>query len=263
MKHDKKGFTLIELLVVIAIIAILAAILFPVFAQAREKARQASSMSNVKQITLATIMYMSDYDQRMHNSCQWQGVPVGGQLTLLQCTAAGMLADPDVAGSYQVMRDGDPKLGLLYPYTKNTQIHICPSYRVTSYEQPYGWGTSVADAPLASYGVSIILCQSWTIHQENPNFPLESRIARTDAEMEKPAQLLLWHDATGFTPYTGPAQISWWWPDQLWAPRHTEQMNVGLADGHVKAMRREELLKNKYWDHLGTLPPDESFASPQ
>src|SRR5438105_4652422 len=59
----KSGFTLIELLVVIAIIAILAAILFPVFAQAREKARQTSCLSNNKQYALATLMYVQDYDE--------------------------------------------------------------------------------------------------------------------------------------------------------------------------------------------------------
>src|ERR671934_1073768 len=59
----RSGFTLIELLVVIAIIAILAAILFPVFAQAREKARQAGCLSNLKQIGTATMLYVQDYDE--------------------------------------------------------------------------------------------------------------------------------------------------------------------------------------------------------
>ena len=63
MQNTKKGFTLIELLVVIAIIAILAAILFPVFAQAREKGRQASCLSNMKQLGTSINMYAQDYDE--------------------------------------------------------------------------------------------------------------------------------------------------------------------------------------------------------
>jgi len=64
----KRGFTLIELLVVIAIIAILAAILFPVFAQARESARKATCLANVKQIALAVLMYTQDYDETLPTS---------------------------------------------------------------------------------------------------------------------------------------------------------------------------------------------------
>jgi len=75
--NRRKGFTLIELLVVIAIIAILAAILFPVFAKAREKARQASCQSNLKQITLAFLMYASDYDEA-YPIFNWGNRPCGG-----------------------------------------------------------------------------------------------------------------------------------------------------------------------------------------
>jgi prepilin-type N-terminal cleavage/methylation domain-containing protein/prepilin-type processing-associated H-X9-DG protein len=67
-RRRSSAFTLIELLVVIAIIAILAAILFPVFAQAREKARQTSCLSNTKQLALAHLMYMQDYDERIASS---------------------------------------------------------------------------------------------------------------------------------------------------------------------------------------------------
>src|SRR5438874_13690723 len=92
---QRRGFTLIELLVVIVIIAILAAILFPVFAQTREKARQASCMSNCKQIGLAIMQYTQDYDE-----------------------VFPMAVRDDWTGSWPV---------LVQPYAKNTALFRCPS----------------------------------------------------------------------------------------------------------------------------------------
>ena len=76
MKKNK-GFTLIELLVVIAIIAILAAILFPVFAQAREKARAASCESNIKQLSLGLLQYLQDNDETFPPTVTEREAPAG------------------------------------------------------------------------------------------------------------------------------------------------------------------------------------------
>ena len=104
MTARRHGFTLIELLVVIAIIAILAAILFPVFAKAREKARQTSCLSNIKQISLAGLMYVQDYDERFPgHGCVWNE-PWGMSGRSETCYAAK-----------------------IYPYTKNLQLFVCPS----------------------------------------------------------------------------------------------------------------------------------------
>jgi len=120
-----RGFTLIELLVVIAIIAILAAILFPVFARAREKARQTSCLSNTKQIGLAAKAYETDYDER---------TPLRN---------AGANCDP-------ALRTGGLAPWVLLPYVKNVQMYICPS------RDPAGFcgncsATALAQLPRSSY----------------------------------------------------------------------------------------------------------------
>jgi prepilin-type N-terminal cleavage/methylation domain-containing protein len=82
-----RGFTLIELLVVIAIIAILAAILFPVFARAREAARQTSCLSNLKQLGSGVMMYQQDYDETnlRNNNIQTYNLPNGSVSTSTNC----------------------------------------------------------------------------------------------------------------------------------------------------------------------------------
>ena len=102
MKRNRTGpqpagaFTLIELLVFIAIIAILAAILFPVFATAREKARQTACLSNMKQLALGLVQYTQDYDETL----------------------------PNGANPYDY---GNGWAGQLYTYVKSTQVYVCPS----------------------------------------------------------------------------------------------------------------------------------------
>src|SRR5262249_29715184 len=115
----RKAFTLIELLVVIAIIAILAAILFPVFAQARDRARSAACLSNVKQIGTGLLMYTQDYDEPVPQHAADYTDPLGA--------AAG----PNWAKA-------------LLPYSKNTAIFKCPSSvpAPSTQAQPYiqnGW----------------------------------------------------------------------------------------------------------------------------
>ena len=114
-RANARGFTLIELLVVIAIISILAAILFPVFARAREKARQASCQSNVRQLGLATLMYIQDSDevfplaQYSDSSVYWFG----------KCVANCASFTGKV---------WDKAQGLLYPYMRSHQVQKCPSW---------------------------------------------------------------------------------------------------------------------------------------
>jgi prepilin-type N-terminal cleavage/methylation domain-containing protein/prepilin-type processing-associated H-X9-DG protein len=104
MHTRHRGFTLIELLVVIAIIAILAAILFPVFAQAREKARAATCLSNMKQVGLALSMYVNDYDEMYPNH-----------------------QDTD----HFMLPTAPPNWGrALQPYIKNMRVYTCPTARI-------------------------------------------------------------------------------------------------------------------------------------
>jgi prepilin-type processing-associated H-X9-DG protein/prepilin-type N-terminal cleavage/methylation domain-containing protein len=115
MRSPRQAFTLVELLTVIGIIAILAALLLPVLEQARAKAQQASCLNNLKQLSTATLMYLSDYDEHWPGS--WSGPPgdlqFGGWVMYL---------------NYPNGHPGEfvPRGGSLWAYLRNDAVYVCP-----------------------------------------------------------------------------------------------------------------------------------------
>lgn len=225
---SKRGFTLIELLVVIAIIAILAAILFPVFAKAREKARQASCSSNEKQIGLALLQYVQDYDEMFPNEYMgyWNGYnPVTNS------------AGPFVRWHYQV-----------YPYVKSTGIFACPSNNNPAYAQDTG-GTSNFQVSYdyegndfdsdgcdtGETGIGDGLFSEGTVASPNngPGVTLQ--------KIFQPSNTIAVFEVAGNP--TGSAGTNWVQPgcgyNQPTYPvfaGHTTRTNYLFADGHVKAL---------------------------
>jgi len=140
-KSSRKAFTLIELLVVIAIIAILAAILFPVFARARENARRASCMSNLKQIGLGVMQYTQDYDEKLPKNA------------VVYASSVPFESNASYSGATHLWWHE------IFPYVKSTQIFICPSSGATwlgdyypknsagSSYAPYAYNTNLSGGP--------------------------------------------------------------------------------------------------------------------
>jgi prepilin-type N-terminal cleavage/methylation domain-containing protein/prepilin-type processing-associated H-X9-DG protein len=265
------GFTLIELLVVIAIIAILAAILFPVFAQAREKARAISCVSNQKQIMLGILMYAQDYDETYPYDQYYFGDH--GRVTW---------AD------------------MIFPYIKNGSAHLdnnntliqglggiwhCPSFPSTTQD--------------FNYGVHYALFPDGDCPWNRPNFPAPNTLASVDAPAQRIGALEKgqntntvswdgfdpgewnWVDNTGPTvgpngeradgyihldeetnppngqlphncdeaiDYAHPLDWNSPWDSCGLSPRyrHSGLCNVEFLDGHVKAMRSINWWRNIY-----------------
>lgn len=203
---DRRGFTLIELLVVIAIIAILAAILFPVFARAREKARQTSCLANVKELMLAHLMYAQDYDERWCPTRLRYGV-----------------GDNRAVWCYGVM-----------PYIKNMQLFLCPSdsdpdrwYVVSSwYDMPTSYGHNCYLA--GTYGGRMLA---------EIQYPAE-RILLLD--YEKACIKANNNCGCGGGTCAVPTANSWFNRNDV--KRHNDGVNCGLADGHAKWESVRELM---------------------
>jgi len=206
----RKGFTLIELLVVIAIIAILAAILFPVFAKAREKARQTSCLSNVKELMLAVQMYVQDYDEMLPHGCSYWFAPGGG--------GAASKVDPAMWCT------------LLQPYIKNEQILVCPSNKQVLTNP---WGGTIA----LSYGASM--------NYEQFSFPKWMSLA----ELPDPSrsvwllECVTWYNywyPGGTTAYAVDEQYHRPWGTNVEAV-HNDGLNNGFLDGHAKWLTKSAM----------------------
>ena len=199
----KRGFTLIELLVVIAIIAILAAILFPVFARAREKARQTSCLSNVKQLALGGQMYIQDYDEKV-----W------------------MTSSADM-GRFESNNSPDCIwYRAIMPYVKNEQIFLCPSDDGMSAV----WGSVWDERPGSTSGVypSSIGREFALSYGTNHNQGRDKL-----ATIRYPAETAMVFENESVLAYEATT-----WDAQQYlrqAARHNDQLNVAYFDGHAKS----------------------------
>ena len=214
----RQAFTLIELLVVIAIIAILAAILFPVFAQARAKARQTSCLSNTKQLGTGILMYSQDYDEAFPY-WNWALSADGGNCGAA-LTGGTYPLRPGACGHFESFW-----VNAIYPYTKNMGIFACPSDLTTfplrdlgtNGGQGIGW-TNLnppfgIDASLLDYKISIGMNEPLLFGElfglgpwSNPSSRTAGYDSTRQADLEKPAQTMLIADAIPFTtgsPYDG------------------------------------------------------------
>lgn len=235
MRQRKSAFTLIELLVVIAIIAILAAILFPVFAQAREKAREASCTSNMKQIALALKMYAQDYDERLFSSGVLPAAndPVGIQ-GMRKCD-----------GQNLIRMIGGGLSWFCQPYVKNQQIFRCPSDTGENYwgRNNTTWPYSQAEwfgRPSSYMFRHIFDCGGAAEHNRimDPATPAPIMWSGTsDAQVGYPAQAIVVFEASTFhhekLPIYGGVHPS----ATPQRPPDSRTFTAAFADGHVKVFR--------------------------
>jgi prepilin-type N-terminal cleavage/methylation domain-containing protein/prepilin-type processing-associated H-X9-DG protein len=226
-RRTSSAFTLIELLVVIAIIAILAAILFPVFAQARAKARQATCLSNMKQIGTATMMYVQDYDETFYP----QRVPA-----------------PDLGAGYErwwfVLIDPYVKTGIKSQgdrssTSKNFPFLICPDYEGYKYPDP-SFYASTGGRPIQRH--NSYAPNSYLILDQGAN-------PYSLAEVGTPASVVMFAEADGNSRFVSGRDDTVTFPPEYggastWDAskasyvnargRHSNGSHYTFADGHAK-----------------------------
>ncbi len=221
----KAGFTLIELLVVVAIIAVLVAILLPALSKARESARGAACLNNIRQIAAANFLYGNDYNDTWPGSSSWNN-------DRWNSWGAWVPNWPAQHPWFDVTR------GTLWPYLKDKSLYLCPSdiWRANGQVRnlSYSVNTKIYDSRVAKRG-----------GPGNIAFPMPGRFTR------QPAMLIVFVDEGNpndglFVPieskYGNPAT-------SLDAPKwfHSDSASFGFGDGHAE-MRREDDLEVVGWD---------------
>jgi len=259
-RRQHYGFTLIELLVVIAIIAILAAILFPVFAQARDKARGASCLSNCKQIGLSYHMYVQYYDQRVPVHRNQTGSATGVDKYLENSCYPGWISN------------------VLRPYEKSPDIYYCPSKNVTDaqawFVEPRHNPTVNQADPLNPKGVNPGKGRgiTYTYNENGLGHQVSPLAGRSEAALQEPANLAVIWDS--INPWTDcwfanrPCSI-WNERDLCWyygklpgmsgcagknsqnTAWHQGGQNFVFFDGHAKFARWDNLR----WQNLENIGP--------
>lgn len=289
----KTGFTLIELLVVIAIIAVLAAILFPVFAQAREKARQTACLSNLRQIGTAARMYMEDYDGQMFHHHEGWVLDDGTQVESLPSSPDGC-----IGGGFGNSQAEKPWVIFFQPYMKNRQLAFCPSdpsprsQRLATDIAGYNGGIqSVDEEPPANSEQALaeaghLNIQSYLLNSifthKSCRYAVEGALSgfATDAavgaladpnvilfsERNSEAMNAADNDEYGsvnqddYDTWAGEATLVQWgdgkYANQGWIRynRHNSGANYTFADGHAKWMRWGQARLLQYPDHKVRYP---------
>ena len=264
MKSNRRSaFTLIELLVVIAIIAILAAILFPVFAQAREKARQTSCLSNIKQLGLGLFMYCQDYDETMpaafaavpaQNGGGANAIPYEEQLRpyIKNNQLSGCPSDSqprpsrDIGQFWDGSFFGKPLIKRSYGYVG--EINTQEANGNDSNTGMSTWGNGRSLAAIDQPADTIALCESWGRNEINEaesfylGTPWGSLFTGCDtwkvAGRVKPSTAAIDNFALCNGDFTHTGKIP--------TPGHNKQSNYAFADGHAKSMTYGAVRRNDW-----------------
>lgn len=212
-RQDSSGFTLIELLTVISIIAILASILFPVFGQARERARAIACLNNLSQMGRAMQMYADDNNDRLP-------------------PAEGQTGSPSWCGIVPGTTKADPRLSAIYSYIRSGEVFICPS---DSYTDQFGVSYQMSQA-LSRMPTGQIDYPTQCVVLLDSNDPSTSGQGRSQDGVFRVDSTV--SDDTVIQPVTALTSGS---PVDGYNPVHNKRPNAFFADGHVASFKEGEL----------------------